>query len=505
MTPTSQQPTTAPNNNVSAMQAYLKSTGYTPPAPTPTGNDWYSQIKQNAPAPTPSSPLNDLGNELQTNFENALNNTEKGISELQSGQASKPGSLAGADIELSGVGMAGADINSIIGAGAKAVSNAIPQPIKSALGSIVQKMIPFYGDAPQSMKDTINKAVTGLAQSIGSSYQDWATKNPEHASLVSNLMNTGSLATTIEAAPGAIEGAVKIVKATPDLVSGAIEKGGNIIQGGKDMVGGTISNITGLGKDAEELAIKNATPDVLNMSKADKEALLENQQLNPQKAFSRGTAELTPEEKDLAIRNKDLLQGKTQTENFYNVSNRVAEQDASIGQYLKDNPVSMDKEDLKQKIMAQVEKINKPLLATGKSWSKATSQAVNNFIDTIKGDNPITADGWSSRKIFDTQAENELSAFDGSPTQKKAVISAIRNTTQNYINDLTPGGVYKDTMREMSQLIDLKDSVLKPAAIKEIGSSGFKNWMRTNPGAAKIIRTLGGAARLESLLEISGR
>ncbi len=91
---------------------------------------------------------------------------------------------------------------------------------------------------------------------------------------------------------------------------------------------------------------------------------------------------------------------------------------------------------------------------------------------------------WEARKAFDNSIE---SAFRGSPTLQKELKVAFRNSVQDFVADRTPDGVYRGYMKDMSNLIRLRDNAVAVRAVKERGYDGFRLWIKNHPKTAKVV------------------
>lgn len=281
--------------------------------------------------------------------------------------------------------------------------------------------------------------------------------------------------------------------------------GENVIEGAAEALRGGKAKATPEFLKAQEefksnTAIKNATPDVTQLSPTERQTLLEEGKLTPQKGTKVAQVNLTPEETVFINKHSDLLQGKTAIDNYYNVAARVFEQDASIGEYLKEQGIKYDKADLKKKIQDEVKNIQPAVTSNTKTFNTAKTRTVNAVIKKLTGDG--LEDLWKDRKTLDRNIENEFNAFEGTPTAKKQMAKAIRNTIQNYIEDQVGDGVYKDTMKDMSKLIDLNENTIAIKALKEMNKTELQNYLKMHPFQAKIMRTMGGLLKLGGVLEV---
>ncbi|MCL5071515.1 MAG: hypothetical protein M1308_11565, partial [Actinobacteria bacterium] len=281
----------------------------------------------------------------------------------------------------------------------------------------------------------------------------------------------------------------------------AIETGTKVAEDIIDSTGKITKNITKFGGKTDiNKAIESITPNVKQLSPSEKQILLDEQKLIPETKLSPAKVLLNAEDEAMALKYKDLLQNNKSIENSYNLSNRIIETSKGIEQYLIDTKLVYPQSKLKTQILNSVKSISKPISISDSSWNKATTQLVDDFLNsipkgkTIKG-MPQLVDLYNARKKFDINIENALNAFEGTPTAKKQLAKSIRNTTQQFITDQLGENTYKQAMKDIWEMYNLKE-IVDNKAIKEMGYTEIQNWMKSNPVQAKIIRTTGGILKL---------
>lgn len=270
-----------------------------------------------------------------------------------------------------------------------------------------------------------------------------------------------------------------------DLSASEIAKEGvrGAVYGG--ITGGVLGGVTGAVsggikasklKKAEEY-LDAITPDTKDISPTDYERLVTQGRINPK--TSTGTAQyiLTPEEKATALKYKSLL-GKDPVKNATSLTSEIAKQDAKVGTFLKENNGIFSKGELRNALSENMKDITDIALPEARV-NKLKQSVIKNFIDGLDKNDMETL--WTNRKAFDQKIEK---AFTGSPTLQNEVKKALRMGVQDFIAERTPEGVYKSSMKEMSQLFRLRDTALTKA-IKERGRSGIQAWIKRNPTKAK--------------------
>lgn len=254
MQPTNTQPnTTQPTDLVSQMQNYLKTTGYTPPASsTPSSGDWYSQIKQNAPAPVAKPSSYDVA--MGKTNPDGTPNTSKGIipatvdkvsTDLSAGASGNPlqkGLQATSDV-FGAVGQLPVlkQIGDVFGKGITAAGDQLSKLYTPEFNASLAKMSPEdYTKATQPLKDLQNLGNIANTILLAKGGQEVAPKVSE---IGSNLVTKASDLTNkaIDTTGNLIDKtktAVNAVKNTPSVIKEAIspkltpeEKVGQIIQG----------------------------------------------------------------------------------------------------------------------------------------------------------------------------------------------------------------------------------------------------------------------------------
>lgn len=241
-------------------------------------------------------------------------------------------------------------------------------------------------------------------------------------------------------------------------------------------------------------SIESITLSPDDLSKGEYEKMLNQGKVIPKTKTKPATVILDDDEIASAIKHNDLLQSKDPVKNVNAVSDRVTEMDASIGNYLETNPQVYNKERLRKYLTDAVEPITDPMAPSQKVIDRMKKQAVDSIVDSVPEDDLHNL--WDSRKAFDRTINAKLKAYSGAQTLKKDIVKGVRNSTQDFISDELMNPIYKDTMKDMSNLIKLKENLLIPKAATEKGATGLSVWMKKHPTATKIGKKAGETAAL---------
>ena len=280
--------------------------------------------------------------------------------------------------------------------------------------------------------------------------------------------------------------AADVIENGPKIIS----KAGDVIEGAKNFIkGGTPEEVAG------KNAIKNATPNLSELTPTQRAELLKGQNINPETGLKGGTVNLTPEQTDLVKSNPELFKGKTATENYYNVDNRIAENDMAIKAHLDDQKATFDKAKLKTDLQTATKDITDPL--NEKRFSIAKSKLIDNVVNTLADENSSTLlegrQAWDKSPAIKSQLEG---LFNGKETSKGLFGKAVRDTMNSTIEKSLGEGTYSDLMKQSSGLIDIRDNNLLPKALKTMNKSQLTQWIQKTPGVKQAIKLgrLGGLA-----------
>ena len=246
-----------------------------------------------------------------------------------------------------------------------------------------------------------------------------------------------------------------------------------------------------LSKSPERM-VKNALraiiPKADEVTPKEYEQLVKSGSVQP-KSLLKG-AKVKPSEREIGHAQKygDLLQSRDPVKNSQKVMQAISDRDAQVGEFLSANNGIFNTTSLKKHLMERLKPITDISVPSASRLNKAKEDLVDTFISKLSKKDMHSL--WQARKQFDRTIEQKFKAFAGTPTLKKDLTRELRDGVQDFIANRTPNGVYRQQMKEMSELFEVNDSLLNKAS-HEKGKNALGLWMRNNPGKATI---LGGAA-----------
>lgn len=226
-------------------------------------------------------------------------------------------------------------------------------------------------------------------------------------------------------------------------------------------------------------ALDAVTPRTKDLTTTEMEQLLRQKRVTPKTLTSPSKYILSDREKAAATKYKDLFQSKDPVENSTRALERIAVEDADVGDFIDKNNGIFNTGEFKNYIKDQLKDVSDVMIPESRI-NKLKNDITDNFIKGLPKNDYKSL--WINRKEFDQQIE---SAFSGSPTLQKEVKKKFRNAVQEFLSEKTPDGVYKAKMKDMTDLFDLQDT-LATKAIKEKGNNAFQDWIRLHPTEAKI-------------------
>lgn len=277
-------------------------------------------------------------------------------------------------------------------------------------------------------------------------------------------------------------------------IGGALKQGlGSAIDGA--LTGGVIGGATGaisgginkVKLDKANRHLDALTPKVENLSTKQYEELVNAGKIAPKTATKPAQYILSDAERATAEKYKPLLQSKDPVKNVTNVIDEIKKQDADVGKFLKKNNGIFNDGELKNKILADIADITDITVDDARLTQKKQLM-VDNFLKSLDKNDMESL--WQARKKFDKQIEK---AFSGSPSLQKTLKVEFRNSIQDFIAERTPDTVYKDAMREMSKLFNLKDTLLTKAS-SERKLSGVLKWAKDHENELKVFGGLSAGA-----------
>lgn len=285
-----------------------------------------------------------------------------------------------------------------------------------------------------------------------------------------------------------------------DKISGEIIKEGvtgalgGAVTGG--LLGGAIGGVSGGIKQAKvnkaNKYLDAITPNPKDLTPTEYEDLLNRGKISPKTATSPARYILSDEEKLVAKKYKNIFTSDDPVKNTESIIDEISKKDAEVGTFLKKNNGIFNTGELKNSLSEKLAGID-DLTIDEKRLLKLKKSTIDNFIKGLKKNDMETL--WKSRKEFDRTIEK---AFSGSPTLQNTIKKEFRNGIQDFIAERTPEGVYKTSMKEMSQLFNLKD-IVNTKAVKEKGLNAIQLWIKRNPTKAKTIGTIAGGGAITAI------
>lgn len=276
-------------------------------------------------------------------------------------------------------------------------------------------------------------------------------------------------------------------------IGSGLEKGkkaGGVVKSGLTggllggITGGVLGGVTSFARNGilnkSENYLDAITPNTKDLTPTEYEQFLRKGRINPASEFGADKYILSDSEKAAAEKFKDLLTSKNPVQNSINLMSKIAEKDKDVGSFLRKNNGIFNTGELKNHLTKNLEDITDLTVDEGR-LGKAKESLVNSFLTGLKKNDMESL--WTARKEFDKSIEK---AFSGSPTVQKEVKIALRNAVQDFISDRTPEGVYKATMKDMSDLFRLQDNVARKAT-KGRGTNEIVSWLRKHPNISQIL------------------
>lgn len=262
----------------------------------------------------------------------------------------------------------------------------------------------------------------------------------------------------------------------------------------KTLVTDTAETLKNKGKEVAGFKPKNplttaydaVTPSARELTPTEYSDLLRKGKISPKTATQEASYILSKQEKEIAQKFANLLQSGDSVKNGQNIINEIIRLDDEVGKYLSTKSTSIwSKKKFEGHLLDTLKDIDDVTVPSSR-LNKAKQELVKSFVENLPK-NATLKDLWEARKAFDGAIETKLRAFSGSPTLKKDMAKALRNSIQDFIAESTDEGVYKSFMKDMSQLYDLAD-IVDMKAVKEKGQSAIQAWIKQNPQKAKAAK-----------------
>lgn len=298
-------------------------------------------------------------------------------------------------------------------------------------------------------------------------------------------------------ATGALEGTAQGLQEDKDAMGVLKDAGTGALIGGTTggILGGVVGGISGSIKQAkitkQNKYLEAITPNTKDLTPTEYEDLLNRGKITPKTATQPSKYILSPEEKAIAQKYKSIFTNDP-VKNTENIIDEISKKDKEVGVFLKKNNGIFNTGELKNSLTKKLENID-DLTVDETRLNKLKQNTINNFLKSLKKNDMENL--WKSRKEFDRTIEK---AFSGSPNLQNTIKKEFRNAIQDFIAERTPDEVYKTSMKEMSQLFNLKD-ITNQKAIKEKGMNAIQLWVKKHPTRTKIIGGVAGTGLLTGI------
>lgn len=266
----------------------------------------------------------------------------------------------------------------------------------------------------------------------------------------------------------ALRGLEKAEPKIKESVNSTIKSGKQTIRNAQTVIGekvGTVKNK--IVRTPSQKALDAITPKVKDVTKGEYEQLVKQQRIIPKTTTSPAKYILSEREKITAQKYQHILQSDDPIQNSNNVLKEIANKDAEVSNFLKQNNTIFNVEELKNTLKERLDDVTDITVDEAK-LIKNKRILIDNFIKSLEKNNVESL--WQARKLFDKQIEK---AFSGSKNLQSQMKRTLRNAVQDFIANKTPEGVYKEAMKDMSGLFEIQDSLFIKA-FKERGRSTLK-------------------------------
>lgn len=418
------------------------------------------------------------GEKVKEGITEGANKYSEGVKKAQEGKTlkEKAGGLAEATGGLleSGLRTASAGVSSVFAP----ITQAVKQTIDGLSDHIsnnetLQKLAQTEGVG--KVLDTLNVG--------GQKYEDFAKEHPSIAKNIEDGLNVtlglvGSEGLNKPVAE-AFSDISKPFKSAFEKGKAAIKEGEAASQFSKEMAQGKPA-LTLEKQVVDKKVLDNITPNTKDLTPTEYEDLLRKGKITPKTTTEPSKYVLSDAEKAVAKKYEHLLQDTDPVKNSTNLINEIVKKDGEVGKFLEKNNTKIDPQKMKSYLTDKMKDIT-DITVDEARLNTQKQRMVDNFVDGLKEKDVLNA--WKDRKAFDVQIEK---AFKGSPTLAKEVKKGLRNGVQDFIAENTPDSVYKDFMKDMTQLFDLQETVATKA-VKERGINAIQAWIKANPTKAKVI------------------
>lgn len=262
------------------------------------------------------------------------------------------------------------------------------------------------------------------------------------------------------------------------LSTGLGAAGGAAIGGAVGAIGGGIAGKLRGAADPEKV-LNYATPSVTDLSPTKYQKALDRGLITPKTLTSPAKYNL-PQNQQETVAKYSYLFEPDPVKTTQNIAEQVAAYDDEVGAFLRKNNGIYSKGELRNVLNTAIDSID-DIGVDEKRILAAKKDLVNSFVNSLETNDMETL--WKARKDFDRIIE---SSFSGQYSLQKEVKKALRNGVQGFISDRTPDSTYSELMKEMSDLITMRD-VVGLKAVKERSLSEFGKWVKDNPKLAQVM------------------
>lgn len=284
---------------------------------------------------------------------------------------------------------------------------------------------------------------------------------------------------------GAAQGATRAMqdnKTAGRIVGAGI--GGGIVGGvaggvAGGAIGGVSGAIAGRGNTNTNKILEYVTPRADELSDTQYKKALSQGLVTPKTATSPSKYVLPKGQQEVAVKYSSIM-SKDPVSTSIKISEKVGSLDESVGAFLKQNNGIFSKGELKNHLIASLDEVTDISVDEARLLSSKQG-LVDRFLKSLQKNDNYSL--WEARKAFDSSIDT---AFRGSPTLQKELKVAFRNSIQDFVADRTPDGVYRAYMKDMSNLIRLRDNAVGIRAAKERGYDAIRLWIKNHPKTAKV-------------------
>ncbi|MFA6897250.1 MAG: hypothetical protein WCQ96_03120 [Patescibacteria group bacterium] len=302
-------------------------------------------------------------------------------------------------------------------------------------------------------------------------------------SVAKNAKNLAPLGAAYGTTEAMQEGAENKDIAKSAVAGAAITTAGGVVLSGVAKKIGKLTK-TGKAQTAANKALDNILAKPQELTPTEYEEMLKAGRVTAKSKTGAAKIIPTKQEREYAVKYSKLLKNSDPVKNANSVINEISNRDKEVGEFLKENNAIFNKAQLKAYLSQNMKDVSDISIPQSRI-EKVKETLIDNFVNN----NPNLAKNnvenlWIARKKFDKEIEK---AFSGSPTLQKEIKKSLRNGVQNFIAKKTPDGVYKQQMKDMSEMFDILDMV-DNKAVREKGQSAMDLWKKNNKGKVNALK-----------------